>query len=324
MAVDTVFTNGIIAAREKYFLKDRLLRMCEVGADEAFRMLVESGFGEGESVSSVYEYEKLVLADSRAIDGFIREFSPSQAISQYLLAPRDFHNAKALVKAEFLGTDAGEMLAPDGMVSAESMQACFRSGDFTPLGGLGETILTAKQYIADGGASGAEIGAFFDKAMYGYLGKACSKKRMLKKFVADKADMTNILTAMRSPDAGFAEKFYVEGGNIPVSKLGEIFSGEEKALRAIEGSGKEQFLKLCFKAKDASLPMTEAERKLASYEADILSENKYDLKNSQPFLYYVFRRRAENENVRIIFACLLNGMSEKQIKGRLRGVQIKL
>ena len=41
---------------------------------------------------------------------------------------------------------------------------------------------------------------------------------------------------------------------------------------------------------------------------------------NQPFLYYVFRRRAENADVRILFVCLLAGMKDYEIKARLRSV----
>lgn len=320
MAVDTLFTDGVIAVREKSLLKDKILRMCEVGADDAFRMLVESGFGGSESVSSVHEYEKLVLADSRAIDDFIREYSPFKAAEEYLLSPRDFHNAKALTKAEFMQTDETPMLAPDGLIPVETMRACFRSEDFTPLGDeLKGAIDEAKNCLKTDG-SGAKVGAIFDKALYKRLSKVCAKNRLLKKFVADKADMTNILVAMRSKEAKFAADYYVEGGKLSADMLSSVFNGEDAALKVFDKSGMESFLKICFEAKNQGLPMTAAERKLSSYETDFLAANKYDLKKNQPFLYYVFRRRAENENVRIIFVCLLNGMSEKQIKSRLRGV----
>lgn len=57
-----------------------------------------------------------------------------------------------------------------------------------------------------------------------------------------------------------------------------------------------------------------------SYETDFFAERKYELEKNQPFLYYVFRRRAESENVRIIFVCLLAGMRESEIKKRLRAL----
>ena len=55
-----------------------------------------------------------------------------------------------------------------------------------------------------------------------------------------------------------------------------------------------------------------------NYEIQYFSAKKYDLIKNQPFLYYVFRRRAENANVRILFVCLLAGMRDSEIKKRLR------
>ena len=100
MALDIAYTSGVIAVREKYLLKERIYRLCELSAEEAFRMLLESGFGGGaETATSVYDYEKLIAVEEEKTDAFIREFAPKKGIAEYLLAPRDFHNAKALVKA---------------------------------------------------------------------------------------------------------------------------------------------------------------------------------------------------------------------------------
>lgn len=319
MAVDVLFTNGVIAAKEKFLLKDKILRLCEMSADDAFRMLLESGFG-GAEATSVYEYEKLVAADERAIDDFVREYAPTEADLCYLLSPRDFHNAKAMVKAGYLGTDAEKMLAPDGRISVEQMRTCFRTEDFAPLGEeLSAAIVQAREYLKEGD-SGAEVGAIFERAQYAHLASACRKNRLLKKLVAAKADRTNILTALRSSCAENAAKGYVEGGNLTSAQLDKLFEGEEAACRAFAGSEVEPFVRRCLAAKRERLPLTESERERDSYDCDYLAANRYELKANQPFLYYVFRRRAENENVRIVFVCLLGGMSERDIKKRLRGV----
>ena len=53
--IDVTYTTGVIAAREKYLLKDKIYRLCELSEREAFRVLVESGFGGGAetAISSV-------------------------------------------------------------------------------------------------------------------------------------------------------------------------------------------------------------------------------------------------------------------------------
>ncbi len=326
MSKDLLYTNGVIAAREKYLLNDRIFKLCDLSAEEAFRTLSESGFGKGAEAASVYEYENLVSADEAAIDGFIREYAPSRAEAAYLLSPRDFHNAKAAVKAKFLNLSLENMLAPAGLIPAEVIVNCVNSGEYAPLGdSLGEAVKEAAALFSEESktqASGAEIGIIFEKAMYKHLHEACAKSGLLKKLLTTKADMTNILTALRSAEEEYAAKCYVTGGKLNDKQLSSLFEEDsEKALKAFKGTPYYDFVKKCVADKAAGLPLTAAERICESYETEYFTAKKYELQKSQPFLYYVFRRRAENANVRILFVCLLAGMKDSEIKRRLRAVQ---
>ena len=323
MAMDLTYTNGVIAVREKYLLKDKIFKLCETGAEEALRSLLECGFASGVEVSSVYDYEKLVSADEAAIDEFIREYAPSKAELEYLLSPRDFHNAKALVKAVYLNLEIEKLIAPDGLVPAEKIYECIKNNDLQSLNReLQEAIKSAVQLFTDEDSqvSGAEVGLIFEKALFAHLSAACSKNFMLKKFIAVKADMTNILTALRSDSPEYAEKCFVRGGKLAHGKLLQLFEDDKKALQAFKDTPYYEFIKYCFDAKAAGQPLTHAEKIAESYEAEYFTAKKYDLKRSQPFMYYVFRRRMENANVRILFVCLLAGMREADIKRRLRAV----
>ncbi len=326
MAIDVLYTNGVIAAREKYLLKDKIFKLCETGAEEALRVLSESGFGKGAEVNSVYDYETLVSADERAIDAFIREYAPSRAESEYLLGSRDFHNAKALVKAHYLGLEAEKLLAPDGLIPAAKILQCVQEENYDALGKeLGGAVRECAALFSDGknpnDVSGAEIGVIFEKALYSRLSSVCAKNRLLKKLVAAKADMTNVLTALRSSDRDYAEKCYVGGGTITPKRLSVLFEEDtERAAHALDGTPYARFLAKCLEEKGANLPMTQAERYLESYETEYFTEKKYELVRNQPFLYYVFRRRAENADVRILFVCLLAGMRDTDIKKRMRTI----
>ena len=320
MAKDLLYTNGVIAATEKYLLKDRIFKLCEAGAEEAFRALTESGFGKGAEVSSVYEYERLVEADERATDEFIREYAPSRAELIYLLAARDFHNAKAAIKAKYAGADGEKMFAPEGLIPLAEILRCVEGREYEALGKhLGGTVRAAAELFENGQASGAEIGIIFEKAQYAYLSSACARHGLLKKLVAVKADMTNILTALRSDGAEYAEACYVDGGKLSHEKLSALFSEDaERAAHCLDGTPYSDFLHKCVEDRAAGLPLTRAERIFDSYETEYFAAKKYELQRNRPFLYYVFRRRAENSNVRILMACLLAGMNEQDIKKRLR------
>lgn len=322
MGKDATYTNGVIAVKEKYLLKDKIYKLCEAGADEALRTLTDAGFGKGTEISSVYDFEKLVSADEAAIDEFIREYAPSKAEAEYLLAPRDFHNAKALLKAHYLNLETEKLLAPEGLIPVPQISTAIEEGKLDSLPkALKDAIKEASGLFDENQAkaSGADIGNIFEKALFAHLKQVCFKNLLLRKLLSVKADMTNILTALRSPGVEYAENSYVEGGKIKKDELNKLFSDDtERASRALDGTPYADFVKKCFADKAEGRPLTDAEKLYESYEAEYFYARQYELKRNQPFLYYVFRRRAENANVRILFVCLLAGMNEHDIKKRLR------
>ena len=317
MGRDVIYTNGIIAAREKYFLGGKLSRMCESTPEEAFRILSESGYGRGSAAESPADFEEMALAEERALDEFIREYAPSGAERDYLLSPRDFHNAKSLLKAAYLHADAEKMLAPEGLIPVRELSEAVSAGDFSRLGKeIGAALEEGAAALEQGGASGAEIGGIFERAMFRHLAAAVSRNGVLKKLLAGRADRLNILTAMRASGQAQAER-----GRLTKKQLAGLFGADpEKAAHSLDGTPYAAFVGKCFAAKSAGLPLTEAEREAASFETEFFAARKYDLERNQPFLYYVFRRRAENANVRIVFVCLQAGMREGEIKKRLRAM----
>jgi len=314
---DCTYTNGVIAVKEKRLLGGKLVSFCEMSAEEVFRSLSESGYG-GAEAASVSEYEKLIEAEEASLDAFIREYVPSDAELQYFFAPRDFHNAKALLKAEVLGIGAENMLAPEGCVPIETLAACMKDGNLSALPErLRETAERGKALLEQD-ASGAKLGTIFEQGLFSHLTAACRKNKTLKALLAARADTGNILVAMRSKDEESAKESFVPGGTLSKRQIQSLFEGEERALNAFENSPYLALVRSCFKAKANRLPYSEGERMAESVEADYFARERYMLEGRNPFFSYVLRRRNENANVRILFVCLLAGMPAEEIKKRLR------
>lgn len=323
MAIDVTYTNGVIAAREKYLLKDKIFRLCELTAEDAFRSLVESGYGNGALVGAdAYAFEELIKAEEDSVDKFIREYAPSKADKGYLLSPRDFHNAKALLKAEYLNSSVENMLAPEGEIAVGVLLDCVKNKDFSAL----ETINPALQKACEetcklletDTVSGSQIGEIFEKYAYEYYSSLVKRNATLKKLLAYRVDATNILTAFRAGEQVLAETKYLPGGKLDKKTLSLLFLSEEEVLAKFSGTEYKEFVEECYESKRKGLPYSNAEKMRDGYEISFFSKIKYELRKNQPFLYYVFRRRIENANVRILFVCLLAGLSEGDIKRRLR------
>ena len=323
MSYDLSYTEGVIAARDKYLLKDRILRLCEMTAEDAFRSLLEYGFGGGaETAAVIHDYEKLIAYEEAALDAFILEYAPSKAEANYFLSARDFHNAKALIKAKFLGSDTEKMLAPRGLLDIDLLASCVQSGEYDGLSAmprLRSACIEVEELLAgDGVVGGKEIGIIFERALYKHLLEGCRFNRVLKRSLLAKMDMTNLLTAYRSRDEEEFLSSFIDGGALNAK---EVFAArgegwkEGKAYRLYP-----DFLRLCRTAQERGLPFTMPEKYRDEYDVEKLAENRFELKANEPFVYYVLRRKAENANVRIIFALQLLGASEQEMKRRLRGV----
>ena len=228
---DSAYTNGVIAVREKKLLKDKLVRMCSASGEEALRILLDSGFGGDLSLG----VEELILADEREIDAFIREYAPSDEVEEYLLAPRDFHNAKAIVKARYLETDPAPMLGGDGIFSAEEMARLIGTGNTEKLGKeLSAAIKEAQTLLEGENPSGAEVGILFDKAQFDCLSRVLKKFGVCRKLLVRRADMTNLLTCFRAGNIEEAEKFFVSGGELTREKLASAYGDKDAVIKAFE------------------------------------------------------------------------------------------
>lgn len=300
MTFDTTFTNGVIAVKEKQLLGEKLLRFPEMGTGEILRALSESGFGGGEGdPEGIYVHEQGIL------DEFIRTYAPCEADEAYLFAPRDFHNLKALCKAERLGIPTDGMLAPEGLYSIEQLK---------------NGALLRPEIAED--ADGAAIGAAFDKAEFSYLLRITALRPVLRKLLKARADMTNILTCFRAAAKEEVESLLVDGGKLKKKDLEPIFSEDpEQRSHALDRTAYQQFYVACLAAEKKGTPFSEAERMRDSFAEQYFYEKRYELRGKEPFLYYVFRRSAEIKNVRTILICLNAGVDAREIKKRLVGVE---
>lgn len=323
MAVyDVQYTNGVIAVREKNFLGEKLLRICEMQPEDAFRFLLDSGFGSGaEGVNGFHDFEKLVALEDARLYAFIREYAPSKAELEYLLIPNDFHNAKALLKAKSLGVSADNMLASEGLISVKTLSNCVEEGEFSALAGYPYLKGACEEVTAllEEDKDGAKVGQIFDKALFEQLWLILKGKKFLRGLLREKADVTNVITALRSQDAESAQNSYLPHGKLTNEELTKLFDADREGVKKyFSRTDYAEFISTCLTAKEKGIPLSEGEKIRDSREVEYFAKRKYELQKSEPFLYFVYRKKTELANVRIAFVCLNAGLSESAIKARLR------
>ena len=95
-ALDVNYTNGVIAVKEKKLLNEKIFRLCECSAEEAFRVLLDSGYGGGaETATSVYDFEKLIEVEEKNLDAFVHEYAPSETLRVFFAFSAGFSQCKS-------------------------------------------------------------------------------------------------------------------------------------------------------------------------------------------------------------------------------------
>ncbi len=352
--VNLLVTNGAIAVKETKLLSSKIPSLASGSYAEAVKALKESGFGAGYEGA---DGEELCLAEERALDKFITEYAPSERERAFLLAPRDFHNALAIVKAKTAGISAEGMFAPEGLYTLGELYAAAEEAEKRvarqieegerqkpQAGKVQKILINLKQKVAKNNAvcgvcpelfeaferafeislagrplTGARAGALFACAQFGYLKRISSKSRVLKELLAGRADRSNLLAAMRLKGGEFTEDIFLVGGRIPLKEIAAFpTASKEEQLKTASKADLADFCKLLLPCAEKGLPFTQAERELEGFEAEYFYSKRFELSGKQPYLYYAFRRREDVKNARTALVGLNAGLSEGEILSRLK------
>lgn len=319
---NSIFANARASALETGLLgADRLSRMIDCASpDDAVRILQETGFGDGLSVSAS-ESELLVEAEENKLGAFIRETSPEVKLTRFLLAKYDFRNAEAVMRAKHLRVDYRPMAAAEGVYSLAFLEEKIFADDYGAFGApLKKALAAADELFVGGGATGRKINALFTRAMYAEMSALAGGNRVLAGIVSVRADAANIGVALRTRNFALAQEMTVEGGLLGVDALRILAEESAELIREkMRFSPRRELVDAALEDFSAGRPLTLLERAADSAALTVLETEKYSDEGYLPFLRYCCKKTAELCNVQIVLACLSNGADKATARARLRG-----
>ena len=331
MRYDVTFTNGVIKSREKDLLGGKIEKMAEGSLVEAFNVLKESGFGGGAECDNPASSEELFRAEEESVNDFIREYSSDEKTARFLLADYDFHNAEAFVKSKYFGADGNRIVGADGFIAKSELKEAIEKEDYSSLpSSLAKAVAECAEMHKNGTANGFKVDCAFKRQLFRYL-KENAKGSALKMILEDRADSANVSSALRCSDENALKEAFVTGGKIPFEKLNEMrskseeefvkngFSVKKKSDRGVLSI--EERARTALKEKNEGQPLRAFEKQTDDYPVELLELTRHELKGAEPLIGYVYARRAEIKNARMVMVCLNAGLDSKQIRARLRKVR---
>ena len=315
--------SAMLRAREPKLLNsDRAERMLDASSfEEAAKLLTDCGYGDMSQMSAK-EIETALAKHRSAVLDEIENLTPDKKIVDVFRLKYDYHNAKAIIKAEAMGQDARRLLSDSGRIAPDELLALYNEDRLSELPELlGAAIEEAKNTLAH--TANPQLADFIlDRACFAELKAAAkeSENRFLEGYVALLIDSTNLKSSVRTlrmgKDTDFLGTVLISGGNIDADRIAAagdkeslsalyLHTGLEKAAvlgaESVNGGSMTAFEQACDNAVNAYL----SGAKLISY-------------GSEAVVAYLAAVEGEITAIRMILTGRLAGIAPEVIRERLR------
>ena len=312
----------IRAMENRLLTRERMDRMIDArDTSEAMKVLGECGYGEGASLDAV-------LAQARA-DTFrdMETAAPDHRLVEIFQLKYDYHNAKAILKAQAMGVPAERLLLPGGRYDGKELLEGWQRED---LRGCSETFRKAmdraKAALAES-RDPQQADVILDRACYEEMARLARELEsdFLMGYVRLSVDVANLRTAVRvhrmGKEGDFLRQVLLPGGSVSEQTvaaargeaLGEVFRSGPLAQAAELGAKLTQ---------PGSGALTAFEKACDDAVTAYLSAARRVPFGEQTVVGYLYARELELTAIRTIFAGRAAGLDGDTIRSRLRGTYV--
>ena len=236
----------------------------------------------------------------------------------------DYHNVKALLKAEAVGTAPDRMLMDMGRVSTAELAEAVRSRE---LDGLPETLAAAvveAREVLDTTRDPQLSDIVLDRWCYRDLAQVAEStgSAFLMGYVQTQIDAANLRTLVRTLRMGKGPEFLrgvlLEGGELSADQLLEVSANRGAGLAELYGPTR--FQKAAEAAAEAVKggSLTEFEKLCDDAVSNYLADAQFVPFGEAPLVGYLAARETEYTNLRILLMGRGAGLSAEVIRSRLR------
>ncbi len=320
------FANGSVHVLEgKMLSAERIERLISAAdASDAIKALQETGYGRGEEIGSVADYEGWLDSRAQEAYAFVRRVSPEPASTDCFLLALDYTNLKALYKARHLEQDADGILRKGGLYSLELMADAMREQDYRRLSGFMQSALKALDTRAVSGLiDPRSIDTILDKAMFSEIAERVkeAKSKAVKEYFRDLADLTNLRAAlraraMRMGHDELAEQL-VPGGDIPLARIEQALEEPERAIQAFAGRAYKRQLDEAIAAYGQDGSLARFELIQDNHLLSLIKRGRWTMESVEPLAGYLLGIEREIAAIRLCMVGQINGFPAEVMRERL-------
>lgn len=321
---DYLFISAYLRSRERNLLTAaRMERMIEAGsASDAAKVLQEIGYGEFPAESE-RELGAVLAREREALFQDLYRYVPDKSVVDVFKVKYDYHNLKAMLKAQAMKTDGRRLLMDAGRVSAETMAKAISEGSYDllpePLRSAAEEAFEVLS--ATGDPQRADF--VLDRAYFTEMLAAAEAtgSGLLKDYVRAQIDSANLRSVVRTLRMkGSSELLkkvvFFEGGSVPaVDILAGALGGDVEGL--FRSSHMRHAAQLGAEAARGG-DLTKFEKACDDAVTSVAAKAKGVPFGVEAVIGYLVAKEIEFTSVRVILSGHLAGIGAETIRERLR------
>lgn len=312
----------IRAMENRLLTRERMDRMIDARDNsEAMKVLTECGYPENGSLDQT-------LAQARAeVFRDLERAAPDPKLVELFQIKYDYHNAKAILKAQARSLSPERMLLAGGRYDAQTLLDGWRRGE---LQGCSERFRRAMSQAWDGLKEDHDpqrMDLLLDRACYQEMADLARAlgSGFIAGYVRLQVDVANLRAAVRVARMGregdFLRQVLLPGGNVSEQTL--LNARGEGLAEAFRSGPLAQAAELGAKlAQSGSGALTAFERECDNAVNAYLSAARRTPFGEQTLVGYLYAREAELTAIRSIFAGRAAGLDGDVIRARLRDTYV--
>ena len=313
--------SAMLRAREPKLLgSERAGRMLDAAScEEAAKLLTDCGYPDMSQMSAA-EVEQTLAERRTALFEELAALTPDKMLVDLFRLKYDYHNAKAILKAEAVGSDCAHLLSDAGRVPGKRLMELYNEEKYSQLPEkLAASMAEAKAVLAR--TSTPQLADFvLDKAYFAELRDAADAvdSDFLKGYVMLQVDAANLKSAVRTArmhkSADFLASVLVKGG----TDIDRIAAADGEGLAAIFAHTPLEKAAAAGAEAVAGGSMTAFELACDNAVNDYIRSAKLISYGPEVVAAYIAAVENEITAVRMILTGSLAGVSAETIRERLR------
>ena len=316
---DYLAISARVRAMENGLLtRERMEQILEARTDdEAVKILQECGYPELDPTHP----EAMDAALSAAREETLSDLTGGAPDPRYIDVFKlkyDYHNVKAILKAESMGVSPDRMLMDMGRIGAAELKEAVQNGELDSLPGRLPAAVAEAKEILDTTRDPQLSDIALDRWCYVDMADVAEAtgSEFLHGYVKVQIDATNLRALVRTLRMGknveFLQGVLIEGGEIAPAAVAE-------ALASATGGGVMELYGSTRFAKAAEAgSMTDFEKLCDDAVVEYLAGAQLVPFGEAPLLGYLAARETEYTNLRILLLGRSTGLSADVIRSRLR------